>query len=391
MKPGILISFLFFSIQLNTAKAQPASFVFTNDGTNAAMDSAINYTGQIWSSYVSSSIPIKVHVHYVFMIIPGLKMVTISNVRKDFSNASFDSTWYPTSLANKLQMTELNPGEADMDIFISDAIPWYLGTDMQCPETAYDFVTFLLREIGHGLGMMSLVKVENDTVGSIGTITAAELNEFQPTSYAYPDLEMKHAVFTRFVENGAGEGLDNQLLFPNPSSNLFDQYTSDDLYFNGPNSFIANNLARIPLYTPNVYEPGRSLQHINEADYSPLYDNSLMSPDLMLAEVHHRPGEVNLGILEDIGWTVDYHIGMENEFSENSLNAFPNPSTHQVSITGYHGDDLYAFTLLNAQGNIMLECEVVEMGEKITIDLSELPGGIYIAIVNGKAIKIVKK
>lgn len=370
-----------FCIQLNYA--QPLTFNFTTTGTSGAMDTAIQYAGSIWSGHLNSLVPVDVHVHYVFMIVPGLKMFTISNLRKDFSAAEFDSTWYPTSLANKMEGVELNPGEADMDIFISDAFPWYLGTDLNCGETEYDFVTYFLRELAHGLGVMSINKVDNDSIGSIGTLTGAELNEFQPSSYVYPNLDKKYSVFDRFLENGAGNLITDTVLFPNPSVALFDFFTSDDVFFNGTMAMAENGNALVPVYAPTSFTWGATLQTLNETDYASGTNNGLLTPDIQMAEVIRMPGNVILGMLDDMGWTVHYHSGIENEQDDFSI--YPNPARDVIHLRNHLGE----VKIINIHGEI-IQTAKSETNADMVLDISELERGMYFVWSSHKVQPLIK-
>lgn len=355
---------------MHLINAQGLNINFTSSGTSPAMDTAIEYAGDIWSDYLSSSVTINVHVHYVFMMVPGLKMVTIGNVRRDFSSAAFDSTWYPTSLANKLEGVTLNPGEADMDIFISDAVPWYLGTDLNCGETEYDFVTHFLRELAHGFGIMSITKVSNDTIGSIGTLTGIELNEFQPTSYTYPHLAKKYSVFDQFLQDATGNLITDTVLFPNPSVALFDFFTSDDVFFNGTHAFTENGNINVPIYSPGIFSFGNTLQSFNESSYPSGTYNALLTPDILLAEVIHTPGNVVLAVLEDLGWTLIDHTGIPD--GENEKYFYPNPASQVIFLPNNVGD----VEIINLQGVVVKRTSTQTLLNGM-MDVSDLEKGMY--------------
>ena len=52
-----IICYLLFVLSCGYATAQGSTFVFTNTGTNAQMDTALNYTGRIWGKFLNSTIP----------------------------------------------------------------------------------------------------------------------------------------------------------------------------------------------------------------------------------------------------------------------------------------------------------------------------------------------
>jgi len=109
-------------------------------------------------------------------------------------------------------------------------------------------------------------------------------------------------IYDHFTENGSGQKLLNTALFPNPSAVLATQLTSNDVYFNGANANAGNGGARVPLYAPFSWSQGSSYAHLAESyNNTP---NALMTYSLPNGESIHSPGPVTLGLLKDIGWTL---------------------------------------------------------------------------------------
>ena len=84
----------------------------------------------------------------------------IGNFR-NFPEATFQNTWYPSALRNKLVGSEATAGAAQLQINFNvnlgtpgclSASPWYLGIDNNPPPAAINLVVVLLHEFGHGLG-----------------------------------------------------------------------------------------------------------------------------------------------------------------------------------------------------------------------------------------------
>lgn len=371
------------------AQAQGSTFQFTNTGTTALFDSATTYTGRIWGEYLNSAVPIKVNIYYVNLISSSTLAVTIPNGRRDFSSAPMDSVWYPTSLANSLEGSELNPGEADMDIYVNNQVNWYFGTDGLPASNQYDFPTVLLHEIGHGLGFLALAKL-TDTVGSYGTITLVDIAPLTP-SFPFPDLQQKHSVFSTFMENGAGQDLDDSLLFPNPSVLLGDEFTSNSVYFNGPLAMAYNSSNPVRLYAPTAWAPGSSLQHVNESTFPSSNPNSLMTPFVGTHEVHHSPGALTIYMLEDMGWNVNHDVGVENPLAGTGMEFFPNPVHNQAwlrSQTPLIQESLSIYDLAGKQQLVIpIHCNP---GNLVALDLQSLAPGMYIGQLKGKSFRILK-
>ena len=77
-----------------------------------------------------------------------------ASFHKNFEAALVEDVYYPIALAEKLMGKSFNGDkEADITISVDKSWPWYLKTDGNTPVSQYDFVTTILHEIGHGLGI----------------------------------------------------------------------------------------------------------------------------------------------------------------------------------------------------------------------------------------------
>ena len=104
------------------------------------------------------------------------------------------------------------------------------------------------------------------------------------------------------MENGSATDITN---FPNNSTSLGSQLTSNNLYWDGAFGVAANAGSRPRLYAPSTWNSGSSYSHLNESTYGNGTVNSLMTPFLSQAEVIHNPGPIVLGMFEDMGWSLD--------------------------------------------------------------------------------------
>lgn len=366
-----------------------STFTFTNTGTDTTMDNAIEYSGQIWGQYLNSAVPIKVNVYYIFLGVGTTLAVTIPNGERDFAGAYIDSVWYPSCLANSIVGSEINPGEADMNIFVNSTVNWYWGTDANCPLGKYDFVSVFLHEIGHGLGFLSLAKMQ-DTIGSFGQITSADILPLV-TDFPFPDLQGKYSVFSSFMENGSGQQLDDTLIFPNPSVALADEFTSNAIYFNAPLSYALNGNAPVRLYAPATYEPGSSMEHLNEATFPVSNPNTMMTPFIGVAQEHHSPGPLTIAILEDIGWNVNHDIGFENITSDLRMEIFPNPVQSQAMLRLDKSVENEKVDIVDMMGKLVYQTTIsVEQNTYYPIDLSFLAEGIYTVRIKDGLFKLIK-
>ena len=275
--------------------AQLATFSinYISSGTNYFGDTCISwptearnafdYTASIWATYLQSSVPITINACWSTSLASGILGHSGSrNFFRNFSGAPMADTWYPVTLANALHGSDLDPGIADIEIAYSSTFNWYFATDGNPGSGQYDFVSVVLHEIAHGLGFAGSMTVSSG-LGSWGFSTGC------PVAY------------DRFTENGSGQDLINTSLFPNSSTALAAQLTSNNLYFNGTNADAANGGNRPKLYAPSTWASGSSYAHLDEIYNGTV--NALMTYSLNFAEAMHDPGPITMGIFKDVGWT----------------------------------------------------------------------------------------
>ena len=380
-----LICFLWGTAKLSAQ----STFSFTTTGTDSIIDSAITFTGRIWGQYLNSAVPIRVHVYYANLFGTTLA-ITIPNGKRDFPSAPLDSIWYPSSLANAMEGSAITPGEDDMDIFFDNTNPWYFGTDGICPGGKYDFVSTLLHEIGHGLGFLSLAKMDNDSVGSFGHITSTDLAPLI-TTFPFPNLQGKCSIFSHYMENTSGQSIVDTVMFPNPSVVLGHQFHSNGVWFNGPLAVLQNGGNRVRIYAPATYQKGSSMEHLNEATFPANNPNTLMTPFESAAEVHHMPGPLTIAILEDIGWNVNHDVGFENMVSDLRMEIFPNPVQTSAMIRLDQSVQNEKMEVIDLYGQVVMSTNIsAEKGAYTSIDFSQLSTGLYIVRVKDGLFKLIK-
>jgi hypothetical protein len=284
--------------------------------TNAR--SAFEAAADIWETRISSSVPIEIHACWTELDPIYLGGSATDTYYKNFSGAPYWETWYSVSLANALSGSDLDISSPDIHHVYNRNFAWYFGTDGYTPGDKYDFMTTALHEIGHGLGFEGSMTID----GGYGYWGWAQTSE--------PE------VFDRFTENGSGQTL---LSFPNGSTSLGDQLTSNNVYFDGANANAANEGQRPKLYAPSTWKPGSSYSHLDEIfNNTP---NALMTYSMGKGESLHDPGPVTMGILHDIGWSVpntaptlsglpDQHVPMDT-VGDNLIDLWAYASDEQES------------------------------------------------------------
>lgn len=258
-----------------------------NDPTfGVARQSAFQYALNIWGNLLTPSyVGETIQVYAQFNSLGGTESSATLGQAAPNLWATDGSFQYALGLANHYVGYDLGSGPTQYEIaaeFNADvddgtvlgSTNWYYGTDGNVAGNI-DFVTVVLHEIGHGLGLLSLIQQD----GNYFTIGSNAL----PSTYDY------------FLAAG-----------PTGTSYLTDMtaaeraaaITSDNLYWAGDAAVTANGGTRPELYAPASFAQGSSVSHLDENTYP----NELMSP--FYSGVDHSPGAVELGMLTDMGWTL---------------------------------------------------------------------------------------
>lgn len=307
------------------------------DGVSAQARNATQFALDLWGLHLSSSVPIRIRVNAVQE--DGNTLAFASpRLIANFQGTLDPNTFYPTALASSLAGRNVNPDNPDIEVSYNASFNrWYFGTDGNPPPNQFDFVSVMLHEVGHGIGFIGSMRVDNE-VGSWGL-----------GDQRFP------VVFDRFTETDF-EGVTTPLIatsrFPNPSSLLGFALQSDEVYFNAPEANRAQQESqsaqglpvgpggRPKLHAPPNWAPGSSYGHLTEVRegttevyYPPGSLNSLMTPTIAATEVIHSPGPVFCGMLRDMGWPLG--VSCEALLGDREpllgeplrvLGPFPNPS-----------------------------------------------------------------
>ena len=262
------------------AAAPAANIQVTYSGFTRPAKRAFQRAVNTWKPLLNSSVPIRVNASFQPLGAGVLGSAGPGNFWRDFDGAPTAGTWYADAIANKRAGEDLAPGQPEIIArFNSNFSNWYYGGDGNPPNNRYDFQSVVLHELGHGLGFLGFGTVN----GSAGTV---RLQGF-PSAY------------DRFTENQGGTRL---LTFPDNSTQLGNQLTSNQIYFDSPKVRNAAGGNRARLYAPASWQQGSSYSHLNEGTYGPGNVNSLMTPAIADAEAIHNPGPIVRAIFASTGW-----------------------------------------------------------------------------------------
>jgi hypothetical protein len=261
-------------------------------GWTAEARVAFEYAANIWEALITSPVPIEIDAEFSVLGTGVLGAAGPTYISRNFPNAPQSNTWYPIATANKLSGEDNAPSSAEIQAtFNSSYANWYFGTGNTTPADKINFSTVVLHELGHGLGFLGSMNVDNGS-GDAECSGVAGVGCYG--SVGDP------LIYDRFTENGAGTAL---LDFANNSTALGSQLTGGSLFFNSPGANFANGGSRVPLYAPSPWQPGSSYSHLAQGyDSTP---NALMTFSVSRGETILNPGLVALCMFEDMGWTVN--------------------------------------------------------------------------------------
>lgn len=333
-----------------TSTAQSSSFQISYNGATPQAKIAIDKAAEIWSNILVSDVPIKVNVNWINATSLGFLGVSISNGVKDFPNAPHSGVWYPSSLADAIAGVDLNPTETDMDVYLDSSRNWYFGMDGNGPGNHFDLVNVALHELGHGLGFYSIANIDAPGIGSFSLVIDPVTSLL--ASFPLPNLAGQPLIFDLFVENLQGELLVDSNLFLNPSLGLANQFTSNNLFFNGSNAMNAYSNNRPKLYAPGVFSFGSSILHLDETSFPPHTSDAVMTPFCSPGESNHSPGPVTIGILQDLGWVVNStNIEEKSVGKMYDISVFPNPSNGFANLNYELAESQFVnISIYNIQG-----------------------------------------
>jgi hypothetical protein len=248
---------------------------------------AFHHAELIWASRLLSRVPIRIRVSFRSL---KAKASTIPNPVRGFKGAVDETTWYPTALANAIVGEDQDTDGYDMEIFFSDWIEWYYGTDGKVPKNQVDFVSVALHEIAHGLGFTSRL-----SLGKSRTFPGLKPGKrFPDLSFVVPDLQRMPTIFDRFIETGDGQRLMEIKEHGEKSVKLGHAVMKGRLYFGGEKAITENDGERPRLHAVNP-------SHVNQMKYE-WSRNGLMTAKALKGRAIHEPGPIVMGVLQDLGW-----------------------------------------------------------------------------------------
>ncbi|HSO87414.1 MAG TPA: T9SS type A sorting domain-containing protein [Draconibacterium sp.] len=344
---------------------------------------AFEYAVSIWEQNISSPVPINIHANWDDLSDNLLGHGKPSLFYRNFKGTPQANIYYPVALVEKITGKEYNSStEADITCTFNKSKPWYFGTNGQTLETQYDFVTAVLHEIGHGLGISGFFIAENGIA-------------------KYSNSSNSPSVYDYFVFNTNQQRIADKTLFPSPSAELTKQLTSNSLVFNY--STETNETTDASIYAPSTWTNGVSIYHLIKTDNSVGSPNELMNAHAYKGEAIHNPGVKTLHVLSEMGWSVksattDQNVSTGNDeelFASENLNIYPNPFSSNLTFEcgNFNNQTSVDITITDLTGKIVYREKMtgIQYNPKLKVDLSAIKSGIYLASLTDENYKTITK
>lgn len=176
-----------------------------------------------------------------------------------------------------LSGVDANGSAADGTIDWNFGPSWAFGDTVA--NTQYDFQSIAMHELLHTLGFLSNIDKAGSNTGQVWTVF---------------DSYVMNAGGTRVIDSG------DYTWNTAYNSNLTGG--GGGLYFGGSGAIAAYG-GLVPLYTPNPWQPGSSMSHLNDNVFSGSREK-LMNAVISMGQGIRVVSPVELGVLADIGYTV---------------------------------------------------------------------------------------
>ena len=291
---------------------KPVAPVGGNPGTTLGAQRLFlfQYAANAWALRLGGNVPVVVSAQFEPLggssVSATLGFAAPTTVHRDFQHAPFSLTWYAGALANQLYGTDLNDlvplgcplplvNNKCPDLFaqfnsdvdnqsVLGTVDFYYGIDGNS-GTDIDFLSVVLHEIGHGLGLLDLID-PNTGVIDPNPASPSCLN----CSDAYSN-NLKDQSFWLATMSNAQRKLavvhDGKLVWAGPAVLAASDILSAGVRADGA----------VQMFAPTTYIVGSSVAHL-DTDVTP---SELMEPYSFSPPP--RDLTISLAQLDDLGWT----------------------------------------------------------------------------------------
>ena len=353
---GIDVSSLKSGATLNTFKV---TFENVPESAKAAVYEAL----AIWEKQISTTVPINITIKWESLPDNQLGNGKPGLFYRNFKGAPVPNIYYPVSLVEKILSKEYNkPEEADIICTFNQNKSWYFGTNGSTPVDKYDFVTAVLHEVGHGLGISGFF-TNVDGVAQ------------------YCNSSNSPAIYDYIIYNQNNQRIADKTYFACPSVELTQQLTSNSLFLSK-----SANAETVPVYAPSNWITGISIYHLKSSDNTPI----LMKAFSYKGESIHKISEQLASVISSLGWNETKSGGVNTAANSvlanvSEINVYPNPCTNTLTFdcSKTENQSPVEIKISDLMGRVVYHesnCDVQFNPYKI--DLSALKAGVYLASIS---------
>ncbi|MBC3845578.1 T9SS type A sorting domain-containing protein [Winogradskyella echinorum] len=353
-----------------------STFIVNYNGFTPQAQAAFQQAVDIWSNLLESPVPIRVFANF-----GPLGDGVLGGAGPD--GFIINVPGFPTNMAFASALGEQLIGEDsdgpsgtsnDIVATFSSTANFYFGLDANPPGGQVDFVSVVLHELGHGLGILGFGRVPTDVDGNPDPDPPV-VGALRNSGFITP--------WDQFIENGTPAPITS---FTDPSAALLSEFTGNNLFCNGPIATSQNGGVKPSTYAPSTFNGGSSYSHWDESTYFAGHPNSLMTPFIAPGEAIHNPGLVTLGFMEDMGWSICGGSLSTEELTLESIEISPNPFSSSLTIKFINGNnDDYNISIIDIKGRVILNEIKNSMDGSIVIsNLDQLENAIYFLEITNK-------
>ncbi|MFD1062449.1 T9SS type A sorting domain-containing protein [Winogradskyella litorisediminis] len=369
---------------------------------------AFQYAVDIWANLIDSPVPIRIDANFAPAAATNLGSARPSNynILPGGPTSPFnDPILYPSALYEKLIGEDRDgPSGTSFDIvcnFNSNRNDWYFGTDANPPNDEFDFVTVVLHEIGHGLGVAGFGTQLNNGEVAIRRDASGFSISASSTHVSIWDT------YIDGFEFNFGDPLNpdtpliiDESMYPDPSTPTNDdlevQFESDNLTINSPIAINQNGGEQPKTYAPANFNGGSSYSHLDENTFNNT-PHALMTPFSANGEANHDPGDIVLGFMEEMGWALcGRTLSTSSAILAEAINVSPNPFDNNiiVKIPLTLNNQEFKLSIVDINGRLISETtESLNNGEIELSNLANLKNALYFLTIESSTsdLKITKK
>ena len=184
--------------------------------------------------------------------------------------------------------------------------------------------------------------------------------------------------------------------YPDPSSTLLGGMTNNKLTCKSPIAIVQNGGTPPLMYSISPFNNGSSYSHFDESTFNNT-PTALMTPQAARGEAIHDPGDVAMGFMEDMGWSLcGRSLSVEDNSVLENIRVSPNPFAESITLNlpSALANQAFNLSVIDMNGRVVLNQTSDSNNSEIRIsNLNNLDKSIYFLKIESTTsdISITKK